>query len=118
MIEMINTPVMSLFKFQRTFSTKYQICQMRNLLSLYEQSEVRCFDFVDEADSTRRQCLVEAGICDLYEADFIFEITNNFFSGYPFMTPSMWEYRPLKKMPFQVSIEYFRHARIFQNQVA
>ena len=93
------------------------MCQMRNLLSLYEQSEVGCFDLVDEADSTRRQCLVEAGICDLTEADFIFEITNDFLSGYPFMTPSLWEYLPLKMMPFQVSNEYYRHARIFQSQV-
>ena len=92
---------------------------MKELSGYYRMNEVDCFETVDAAHAARRHCLVEAGICNLPNVDFMFDMVKNL-HGYPYLVPGaiLWNHLYLDGVDKLATGYYYRQATIFAEQVS
>ena len=85
---------------------------MRSLLPLYQSDSIQCSDIESTLHSTRRQCLLDAGLCDAANADFFIEEATEL-GGYPVKIP-LWYNGPSQP----VGVTYFRQTSLVKAQVS
>ena len=79
---------------------------------MYQSTSLRCSAIEDSLHSARRQCLLEAGLCDVTKVDWFLEKVTDL-GGYPVKIPLLYN-GPLQP----VEVTFFRHKALFKGQVS